>query len=42
MYWRVAGSEAQAETTQVYAMAPWRVRVSTTWATVDFFWPTAT
>ena len=34
---RVAGSEAQAATTQVYSMAPWRVSMSMTWATVDFF-----
>ena len=35
-------AEAVAETTVVYAMAPWSVSVFTTWATVDCFWPMAT
>ena len=37
-----AGSEALAATTVVYSMAPWRVSLSTTCATVDCFWPMAT
>ena len=32
----------EAATTMVCSMAPLRSRASTTWATVDFFWPMAT
>jgi len=37
-----AGSDAPAHTTVVYSMAPWWFSLSTTWATVDCFWPIAT
>ena len=38
----VAGSEAEAETTMVLSMTSLSVRVLTTWATVERFWPIAT
>jgi hypothetical protein len=42
MYCIGAGSEAEATTTIVYAIAPEAVSRSTTEATVDAFWPIAT
>ena len=42
MYCSGAGSEAEAMTTVVNAMAPASSRILTTWATVDRFWPMAT
>ena len=37
-----AGSDAPASTTVVYSIAPCCFSLSTTWATVDSFWPIAT
>ena len=37
-----AGSDALAETTIVYSIAPASSRIFTTCATVDRFWPMAT
>jgi hypothetical protein len=42
MYCSGAGSEAEATTTVVYAMAPVSSRIFTTCATVERFWPIAT
>ena len=42
MYCSGAGSEAEATTTVVYAIAPASSRIFTTWATVERFWPMAT
>ena len=42
MYCMGAGSDADADTTMVYSMAPWSSSVFTTWATVERFWPMAT
>ena len=42
MYRKGAGSEAEAETTIVYSIAPNSSSVRTTCATVDCFWPMAT
>ncbi len=42
MNWSGAGSLAVAATTIVYSMAPYCRSFSTTWATVDCFWPVAT
>ena len=42
MYWRGASSLAEALTTVVYSRAPAASKVSTSWATVDIFWPMAT
>ena len=39
--WSGAGSDAPAETTVVYSMAPCFSRMSTTFATDDSFWPIA-
>ena len=42
MYCSGAGSDAVAATTMVYSIAPASSSFSTTWATVDCFWPMAT
>jgi hypothetical protein len=42
MNWSGRASEAVAATTVVYSMAPARASFSTTCATVERFWPTAT
>jgi hypothetical protein len=42
MYWSGAGSEAEATTTVVKAMAPASSSTLTTCATVERFWPIAT
>ena len=42
MYSMGAGSEASAQTTVVYSIAPNSRRRATTLATVDSFWPMAT
>ena len=42
MYWNGVGSDADAFTTTVYSSAPLALSVSTTSATVEAFWPTAT
>ncbi len=42
MYCSGAGSEAEATTTVVKAIAPASSSIFTTWATVERFWPMAT